>query len=120
MTEHKPEFQLSINIDDIDDVLAVLSKFYAQEGERRKLAIIVNSQVQVHEEWSYDNWNGGTYGHALYLTVPEHLYLNVIKERNDLQNEIREDINKSHNVQNEFIEVVILEMENVKDRDWRR
>jgi hypothetical protein len=117
VTEDQSRFRLS---SDIEHFLAALSKFYAQEGERQKLEIIVNSQVRVHEEWSYDNWDGGMYGHALYLTVPEDLYLGFVNQRTDLQNEIKADINKIHNVQNEFIDQVFLEMEKVKDRNWRR
>jgi hypothetical protein len=113
----EPRFQLS---KDIEHYLAALSKLYAQEGERRKQEIVVNSQIRVDEEWTYDNWNGGTYGHALYLTVPETLYLSFVKERNDLQNDIKADINRVHNVPNEFIAEVFLEMEKVEDRDWRR
>jgi hypothetical protein len=104
----------------IDHYLATLSTLYAQEGKREKQAIIVNAQVRVHEEWSSDNWNGGTFGHALYLTVPAAIYLALIRKRTDVQNEIKEDINKIHNVANEFIEEVFLEMEEVGEQDWRR
>lgn len=61
MTERQPSFQLSGNI---EHYLAALSKLYAQDAKRQELEIIVNSQVRVHEQWSYDNWDGGTHGHA--------------------------------------------------------
>lgn len=117
MSSQTPSFQLS---NDIDHYLAALSKLYAQKGERHKLDIIVNSQVRVHEEWTYDNWDGGTYGHALFLTIPEPLYLSSIEKKNELQTEIQSDINKVHNVQNEHIAQVFFEMEALADRDWRR
>lgn len=116
MSTHEPHCVLPGKV---EHCLATLSKLYGQEGKREKQEIIVNSQVRVHELWSSDNWNGGTYGHALYLTVPEALYLRSVRKRTDVQNEIREDINKIHNVSNEFIEEVFLEMEEVGDRDWR-
>lgn len=105
---------------DMEHYLGALCKLYARGDERQKREIIVNSQVRIHEQWSYDNWDGGTYGHALFLTVPESLYLNLVQERQDLQNEIKSDLNKIHNVQNEFIAEVFIEMEKVEDRDWRR
>ncbi len=105
---------------DLEHYLAAAAKLYARSGERRKHEVVVNSQVRIHEEWTYDNWDGGTYGHALYLTVPESLYLNLVQERQDLQNEIKSDLNKIHNVQNEFIAEVFIEMEKLEDRDWRR
>ena len=104
----------------IEHYLATLSKLYGQEGHKQLQEIIVNSQVRVHEGWSYDGWNGGTHGHALYLTVPEVIYLNWVKQREDIQKQIREDINKIHNIQNEFIDDVFIEMEIVEEQDWRK
>jgi hypothetical protein len=115
--EPHQEFQLA---NDIDRYLAVLSKVYRQDGKRQKQEIIVNSRVRIHEKWTTDGWDGGTYGHALDLIVPEKLYLNLVNERNAIQDEIRDDINRIHNVRNEFIAEVLLEIEDVKDRDWRR
>lgn len=105
---------------EIEHHLAALSKVYGQNGDRRKQEIIVNAQVRVHEEWTYDNWDGGTYGHALYLRIPEDLYVRAIKKKTELQDEIKSDLNKIHNVSHEFIAEVFFEMEKVKNRDWRR
>jgi hypothetical protein len=111
------KFKLSSNI---ERYLAALSKLYGQEGERLLQEIIVNSLVRVHEEWSFDNWNGGTYGHALYLTVPEPLFLSAVKQKSDLQKRISKDLNGVHNIQDEFIHEVFLEMEIGEDGDWRK
>jgi hypothetical protein len=113
----QPTFQLP---PEIEHYLAVLSKMYAENGDRQKQEILVNSQIRIHEEWTYDSWDGGTHGHALYLTIPEGLYLKAVKRKSDLQSEIKTDINKLHNVPNEFIAEVFLEIERVGDRDWRR
>ncbi|OFV85047.1 MAG: TIR domain-containing protein [Acidobacteria bacterium RIFCSPHIGHO2_02_FULL_67_57] len=115
MSKREQHFQLP---NDVEHYLAALAKLYAQEGERQKLEVIVNAQVRVHEAWTYDDYEG-TFGHALYLTVPETLYLSVVKERRAVQNAIAADLNKIHNVRNEFIAEVLLEMEKVQDRDWR-
>jgi hypothetical protein len=104
----------------IERYLAALSKLYAQDGKRLLQEIIVNAQTHVHEQWSSDNWNGGTYGHALTFVIPESLYLSAIKQKDDIQKQIREDLNRVHNVQNEFIEEVFLEMEVVADGEWRK
>jgi TIR domain len=105
---------------DIEHYIAVLSKLYKHDGKTQKLAIIVNAQIRVHEEWTYDNWNGGTYGHALYLTVPEDLYLRSVAKRQTLQKEICSDLNEIHNVQDEHIAEVFLEIEKREDGDWRQ
>lgn len=117
MSGYESKFELPRNI---ERYLAALAKLYAQEGLRQSEEIIVNSQIRIHEEWSSDNWNGGTYGYALYLVMPEGLYLTTVKQKEKLRNQIRDDINKIHNVQNEFIEEVFLEMEVVEDQDWRK
>jgi hypothetical protein len=104
----------------IDRYLAAVSKLYAQEGKRLLQEIIVNSQTRIHEEWSRDNWDGGIYGHALYLVMPEQLFLSAVKQKDVIRNQIKEDLNRVHNVQNEFIQEVFLEMEVAEDSDWRR
>lgn len=110
-------FELSTNI---DHYLAILSKLYGRENERQKQEIIVNAQIRVHDEWHCDNWNNGTYGHALYLTVPEALYFEIANDREYLQQSICNDINKVHNIQNEHIAEVFIEMEVSQDKDWRK
>jgi hypothetical protein len=117
MSGQESNFELPRNI---EQYLAALSTMYGQEDQKQLQEIIVNSQIRIHEEWSYDRWDGGIYGHALYLTIPETLYLSLVKKRDDLQEKIREDINKIHNIRNEFIEQVFLEMGISEERDWRR
>lgn len=103
----------------IDRLLGSLSKLYANEGKRSLQEIIVNASIRVQEEWSADSWNGGTYGHALYLTVPEHIFIGLVKQKGDIQSQIKDDLNNVHNVQNEFIEEVFLELEIGEGQDWR-
>jgi hypothetical protein len=104
----------------IERYLAALSKLYGQEGERLLQQIIVNAQTRVHEEWSYDNWNGGTYGHALFLVIPDVLYLTAARQKEEVEERIRKDLGTVHNVQNEFIDKVFLEMEVAEGSDWRQ
>jgi len=117
MSVRESEFELP---KDIERYLAMLSKIYVKENRKQLQEIIVNSQVKIHEGMSYDRWNGGTYGHALHLIVPEALYLDIVNQRGGIQKQIREDLEKVHNVQNEFIEEVFLEVETAEDQDWRK
>lgn len=118
MSGHDLKFKLSKNI---ERYLAALSKLYAQEEKTEYQALIVNSQVRINEEWdSYENWNVVSYGHALYLVIPEPLYLSTVKNKVSYQSQIKEDINKIHDVQNEYIAEVFLEMEEATDEDWRK
>jgi hypothetical protein len=104
----------------IERYLAMLSKVYAQEGNKALQEIIVNAQIRIHEETGYDNWNGGMYGHSVYLVLPESLYLRIINQKEEYQNRISQDLGKSHNYENEYIDAVILEMEIAEDHDWRK
>lgn len=104
----------------IERHLAALSKLYARDGNRQLQEIIVNAQPRVHEEWtSEDNWNGIVFGHALYLSIPESSFLNAVRIKDEIQNNIKEALNSLHNVHNEFIAMVFLEMEIPQDHDWR-
>src|SRR5258707_13091525 len=113
----KPKFELSRHI---ERYIASLSKLYALDGERLLQEILVNAQLRVEEQRTYDNWNGGTYGHGLFLTLPEALYLKSAKRRATLQERIAQDLNKLHNVQDEHISDVFLEMQLSEATDWRR
>lgn len=117
MNADRPQFELP---GDIEHYLAALSKLYARAQRKEALEVLANSQVRVHEAWDYDNWNGGTYGHALYLSVPEDIYLGVVERRQGLQTTLCSDLNKLHNAQNEHISEVFIEMQKGEDRDWRR
>jgi len=117
MNGQEETFELPKNI---DRYLATLSKFYAKEGRKRLQEIVVNSQIRIHTGWSYDNWNGGTYGHALYFVIPETLYLSTVNQKAELQSQIKEGLNKIHDIQNEYIEEVFFEMEVTDDHDWRK
>ena len=117
MSDHNSYLQLPKNI---ERYLAALTKLYGNDGHKNLQEIIVNSQIRVHEEWTSDNWNGGTFGHALFLVLPELIYLNSVKKKDELQTKIKEDINKIHNFQNEFIAEVFFEMEVVAEQDWRK
>ncbi len=104
----------------IERYLAALSRLYAQDGRRELQELVVNAQVRVHEEWTYDGLNGGMWGHALYLIVPEAMFLRLAKNRSKVQDDIRENLNSLHNVQDENIAAVFLEMDVADDSDWRR
>ena len=104
----------------IECCLAALSKLYAQHGNRSHQEIIVNAQAHVTEGYSYDAWNGGTHGHALHLIIPELIYLANFNQREAVQHQIVEDLNKLHNVPKEFIAAAFLEMDVLEESDWRQ
>lgn len=117
MSDALSKFDLVRNI---ERYLAALSALYKRDGITERLEVIVNAQIRLHEQWDYDNWDGGISGHALFLSVPEDTYLGLIEDRDSLQSSIRSDLNKLHNAQSENISQVFIEMQASEDRDWRR
>jgi hypothetical protein len=103
----------------VEHYVAALSRLYAQDGNRLLQEILVNAQIRVVQAWTSDNWNGGTYGHALFLTVPESLFLAAARRRDEIQSEIARDLNNINHIQNEHAEV-FLEMHVAEDGDWRQ
>jgi len=105
---------------DIQHYLATLAKIYKKDKEQILQKIIVNAEVQVHEGWTYDNWNGGMDGHALFLTIPESLYIDIVNYRDAMQSRIRNDLNKIHNIPDEFISDVFIKMKSTNEHNWRK
>jgi hypothetical protein len=101
----------------IERHLAALSRLYARDGQRSLQEIIVNARIRITEGWTSE-WEN--IGHALYLVVPEPLFLAATKKRDEIQKKICSDLNGLHNFRYEFIAEVFLEMDVAEDRDWRQ
>lgn len=104
----------------LDRLLGLLSKVYAQDGERAFQEILVNAKTRVVEETDYDNWNGGQWGHDVYITISEDLLLPYLKNKNEVEQRIRNDLNGLVDVRDEFVANIILELEEDPDADWRQ
>ncbi|MDA3876852.1 MAG: toll/interleukin-1 receptor domain-containing protein [Halothiobacillus sp.] len=104
--------------DAMDKHFGSLAKLYQKEDKRELLSLIANSRVRVHEAWSVDNWNGCTWGHAIYLYVPEQLFLAVARRRDSIAKEIVADLNSLYDVPNEYVSDVFIEMEDIGE-NWR-
>lgn len=106
-------------IADVELLFAALSRLYRKNGKREELEVIANSQIRPEEGYVYDNWNGGQHGHALYLTLPQEIFLNLLSRKNKLQESICTDLNTLHNFEDEHIAKVFIELGKAEDTDWR-
>jgi predicted small metal-binding protein len=52
--------------------------------------------------------------------MPEVLFLGIAKKKDELEKQIKDNLNKIHNIRDEFIENVFLEMEILDGHDWRK
>jgi TIR domain-containing protein len=107
-------FQIPANL---DRYLAALSKVYGKEGKRTKQEILVNARIRIQE--AYERWASGV-GHALYLHLPEYLFLAINRHKEEIQDQLRTDLNEMHHIPDEHIANFFLEMEIPHDHDWRK
>src|SRR3546814_6096996 len=57
--------------------------------------LMAGSRFRVIEETIYDNWNGGTYGHGVFLYLPVENFARIdIDEQADIARGICADLNK--------------------------
>lgn len=118
MDEQDTKFELPYKI---DTCLKILSNQFQKQGRKDLQEIVVNSIPRIQTGSTYDNWNGGTYGHALYLAVPELIYPVNAEEKTKLQDQISDAINEVHNIQNELISGIFIEMQEGSEvLDWRK
>lgn len=100
--------------------LATLSRMYGSKGDRQLQELIVNAQVRVQEDWDTDNWNGEASGHALYLIIPENLYLQLVDSKEKLEDRIQKDLNAIKTTSDEYIARVFLDLDDQEDSNWRQ
>ena len=55
----------------VEKILASLAIKYRKDGNELALKVLVNSHYLFVEEYTYDNWDGGQDGHAIYFQVLE-------------------------------------------------
>lgn len=104
----------------IDKYLRALHGLYERRNESLLRAIVVNAGVAVDEDQVFDNWDGGTFGHGVVLTLPEDLFLVTFDSKHELEGQIKEDLQKLHKEPNEFFSEVSFEMDAPEeDQGWR-
>lgn len=98
-----------------------LRSTYDRNGDHVQRDIIDACKFLVTEDVSYDNWNGGTYGHdvTLYLPLEEILKIDI-DDQSDISKKICGDMNKLANSEAEFFQSVHLEMDDENDTDYQR
>lgn len=103
----------------VEQFLATMSKVYLHKGETLLQEVVVNGEVTIQEEYHYDNWNGGTYGHAVTLTVPEDIYIELIDQKDAVEKRLDNDLNNLNKIRNERIAAVFVEMQPADTPQWR-
>ena len=109
------KFELSAAI---ESYFAILSKVYQKDNKMTLLQVIVNASIIVKEHWD-DDWNGREVGHAVFLTIPESIYIQYVDKKDVIQSAICQDLNKINSIQGEYISTVFMEFPQNTDPLWR-
>jgi hypothetical protein len=106
---------------EIEKTFSALSELYEKRANLICQKIIVNSRFHIVEEYTYDGFDGGIYGHALYLSLPNDIYWEIYDKREKYSQRIQEDINKLNDtIEDEHIAKVFFELEhNNYEEKWR-
>lgn len=116
MNGNTPQFILPTRV---DSYLATLNRLYATKSEKLLQEIVVNSKLSIQDQYEYDNWDGGIYGHAVTLSINENLYIRCMDSLEKIQQRIKEDLGKLCNIRGEYISNVFIEMEPTNEINWR-
>lgn len=70
-----------------DRIVATLAALLGAQGQRELAEVLKTAAARV-EATDYDNWNGGTYYHALHLELPVAQYAKIEPDLNDIEQAI--------------------------------
>lgn len=95
---------------------------YGESGRTNLSEIINSARINIIEETSYDNWNGGTYGHDVQFFLPEIVLAKIkVREQGAISEEIRNDLNAcAEAIENEFFRKVFFEANDEQDSEYQK
>lgn len=103
-----------------ETIIALTARYYGRQKREGLQRILANARYWVQEETSYDNWDGGQYGHTVHLEVPVAVFEEVAPQTADVEQEICKDLNEFAKIPGEFIAEVIIEVnDDVSLEGWR-
>ena len=106
----------------IPPALRRLRGHYNNKGEASLGDLIESSRFRIEPETHYDNWNGGTYGHDVFLFLPEEKMDSIdLDDQQQLSEQITQDLNKAiTDVENEHVNAVHIKLADEADPDYQK
>jgi hypothetical protein len=106
----------------INSYLRRLVAEYNVSGEKKLAEIISSARVYIIEEASYDNWDGGVYGHDVKFFLPESILVKIkVREQNAVAEELLSDIRAcAEGVEGEFFRKVLFELNDENDAEYQQ
>jgi len=94
-----------------------LRSHYERRGETELCSIIEACSLYIETGTAYDNWDGGTYGHDVYIFIPEETLRFIdLDEQSVMLKRVQEDLNKATpEVENEYVRAVYVNAQDESD-----
>lgn len=88
-----------------------LYKHYRKKDQLLLHDVIGSGHFYVEQGTDFDNWNGGTYGHDVFIFVPEELMEKIdLDNQNQLFERLKSDLDKATpEVENEYVRAVFIQ-----------
>ena len=98
-----------------------LCRHYQNKGKTDLRDLLESSRFHFEPGTEYDNWNGGTYGHDVFVFIPEALIdLVDLDDQEHVSKQIRDDLNKvTPEVENEYVRVVYFKLADQLDPQYQ-
>ena len=89
-----------------------LHRHYSLKGETDLCELLESGCFHFEPGMEFDNWNGGTYGHDVFVFVPDAtIELVDLDHQDHISERLRKDLNKvTPEVENEYIRAVYIKM----------
>lgn len=110
---------MSQNLFDVEKLVGSIATILAAQGSAREVAILAMATPTL-EQSSSDNWNGGTFGYTLTLSIPAHHYAQISDLCEPLEESIKSrgrDFFKA--MPDRFLEAVTIVPAVSASEDWR-
>jgi hypothetical protein len=91
---------------DLESFVYSVSRVFAHRGKTTEVAILAEAAAELTQV-GYDNWDGGTYGYALYLRIPPGLYAQIADERSEYATVVRDEMSPHFPAKRNLQEVLI-------------
>ncbi len=98
-----------------------LRMHYKHKEEYNLKEIIDNAKIHIDVATDYDNWNGGTYGHDVFLFIPEELIgLVDLDNQEEIFTRLQQDLNKATpEVEHEYVRAVYVKVADNSDPHYQ-
>ena len=106
MTE-LPKFRVPARV---DRYARAAAKRLQRQGASLAADILADAEIEVVEGEEYDNWNGGIYGHAVVLAIPDELFDQIGLDLESIQSQIHDEFRTVISEPAEFISRVSIEI----------